>query len=256
MKTALLVVSFGTTDPEILNQTVGGTEKCLSEAFPDAALYRAFTSRIVRNRLERSHGIRVDDVPGALARIHRDGYTHVLVQPTLIIPGGEYVRLLSDVHQYKEDLTVSVGEPLLVRESDGDRMADILRNVHEVPDDTSLLFLGHGSDQDHGTYELLNTKLSGTAMRVCTMESYPTLTDGIRMMRELGNPKVRLIPLLFVAGNHAKTYLTGTDPSSLRFLLEQEGFSVEAVLRGLGDLEEIRAWYADKARDAYGKLVP
>ena len=195
-------------------------------------------------------------MPGTLARIRRDGYTHVLVQPTLIIPGGEYVRLLSDVHQYKEDLTVSVGEPLLARESDGDRMADILRNVYEVPDDTSLLFLGHGSAQDHGTYELLNTKLSGTAMRVCTMEGSPTLSDGIRMMRDLGNPNVRLIPLLFVAGSHAKTHLVGSKPGSLRFLLEQDGFSVEPVLRGLGDLPEIRAWYAEKAKAAFRKWSP
>ena len=44
MKKAILAVSFGTTYPDTLRQTIAATEQALAEAFPDWEVRRAFTS--------------------------------------------------------------------------------------------------------------------------------------------------------------------------------------------------------------------
>ena len=47
MRKAVLVVSFGTSHLDTMEKTIGAVEKALAEAFPDRALYRAFTSSMI-----------------------------------------------------------------------------------------------------------------------------------------------------------------------------------------------------------------
>lgn len=46
-KTAILVVSFGTTFPETRQKTIAATETAIQQAYPDATVFRAFTSNVV-----------------------------------------------------------------------------------------------------------------------------------------------------------------------------------------------------------------
>ena len=50
MKQAILAVSFGTSYPDTLEQTIAATERALAASFPDWEVRRAFTSgMIIRN---------------------------------------------------------------------------------------------------------------------------------------------------------------------------------------------------------------
>ena len=51
MKKAILVVSFGTSYLDTLEQTIAATERELALAYPDWEVRRAFTSGVVRRRL-------------------------------------------------------------------------------------------------------------------------------------------------------------------------------------------------------------
>lgn len=256
MKTALLVVSFGTTHLDTFDKTIAATEKALTAAFPELPFYRAFTSKIVRSRLLSKYRMAVDDVEGALKRIASDGFTHVLIQPTLLIPGEEFDRLNASIQAAAEKLTVSVGKPLICDETDMDRMIAILAHAYPLAPDSALLLMGHGTYHSaNNLYEMLNRKMQHTSMRICTVEGTPSFADGVREMAVLKVQNVTLAPMLFVAGDHAKNDMAGDEPDSLRSILEREGFTVTPVLQGLGEVREVQAFYVEKAKEAMTLLT-
>lgn len=255
MKTALLVVSFGTTHPDTISHTIAATEQAICDALPQLPFYRAFTSGIVRSRLEDRRGIHVDSVEEALGGIRADGCSRVLIQPTLITPGGEYERLKASIRTAAGDLTVSIGWPLIRGEADMDRITSILRDAYPLAEDTALLLMGHGSrNSGYELYQVFNQRMQNSPMRICTMEGRPSLADGVLEMCRLGVKNVTLAPLLFAAGEHARIHMAGDGPDSLRSMLIDSGFSVTPILRGLGELEGIRQLYAGRAQEAFSQL--
>ncbi|MDD4509232.1 MAG: sirohydrochlorin cobaltochelatase, partial [Eubacteriaceae bacterium] len=73
-KTALLVVSFGTSYPETLAKTIAAIETELQTAFPEADLFRAFTSKKITAKLQKRDGVTVDSPGSAMKKIVAAGY--------------------------------------------------------------------------------------------------------------------------------------------------------------------------------------
>ena len=71
MKKAILAVSFGTSYPDTLEQTIAATEQTLAQAFPDWEVRRAFTSGMIINKLRQRDGVEIDNV--ARGGLHRRG---------------------------------------------------------------------------------------------------------------------------------------------------------------------------------------
>lgn len=254
MKTALLVVSFGTTHLDTFEKTIVKTEEAIAAAFPGVPFYRAFTSNIVRSRLKSKYGLTVEDVEGTLSRIAADGYDQVLVQPTLLIPGEEYDRLCASIQAAEGSLRVCVGKPLLWSNADLTRMTGILADAYPVDADTTLLLMGHGTYHSaNSVYERLDAQMrerEEPAMRICTVEGTPSFADAAEELPRLPQKKVCLVPLLFVAGDHAKNDMAGDKPDSLRSILTARGLEVSVVLQGLGELPAIQEFYVEKAEEA------
>ncbi len=248
MKTALLVVSFGTTHLDTLEKTIAATEKALAAAFPEYPLYRAFTSGIVRKRLKVKFDIHVDSMEEAMARIAGAGFEQVIVQPTLMIPGEEYDKLCSAVKACAGNMEVFIGAPLLVDDSDLDAIIQVLQQAYPVDQDTILLLMGHGTEHTaNDLYIRLAQKMHKLPMRLCTVEGTPSFEDALETLAELPQKKIQLAPMLFVAGDHAKNDMAGDDPDSLRSLLEAKGYTVSCKIQGLGELPSIRNMYVQKA---------
>lgn len=251
MKTALLVVSFGTTHQDTLEKTIAATEATLAAAFPEYPVYRAFTSIVVRKKLERTLDMHVDSTQEALARIAADGYDRVIVQPTLLIPGVEYDKLCAAVEASAGGLQAVVGKPLLCSEQDMDTVIEALRNAYPVDDDTMLLMMGHGTGHSaDDIYVRMAEKMRSLPMRLCTVEGTLAFADVAEEFSALPYRKVRLAPMLFVAGEHAKNDMAGDEPDSLSSLLKARGYQVECILRGLGELTDVQRMYVEKARAA------
>lgn len=255
MKTALLVVSFGTTHLDTLEQTIAATEKTLSHAFPDFPVYRAFTSGIVRKRLISKYNLYTDSVDEALNKIVADGFESVLVQPTLMIPGEEYEKLCTSIRASASSLKVYIGEPLLSSDNDLDTIISVLQKAYPVDRDTVLLLMGHGTAHDaNHIYIRLDQKmkqLPNITMRLCTVEGTPSFEDALRELMSLPQRKITLAPMLFVAGDHAKNDMAGTEQDSLRSILERNGFAVSCHIQGLGQLSAVQNLYALKAKQAH-----
>ena len=251
MKTAILVVSFGTTHLDTLAKTIQVVEEDLQSAFPEAQVYRAFTSKIVRSRLKSKYGMAVDSVEEALERMKRDGAQRVVVQPTLLIPGEEYDRLRSKVLLHAGDLEIAMGRPLLWDDRDLDAMIQILQQACPVDGDTVLLAMGHGTEHESNClYVRLAEKMgkSGGSMALCTVEGKPDFEDAVDELKKQEKRKVHLVPLLLVAGDHSKNDMAGEEPDSLRGMLEREGFAVSWSLQGLGEVPAIRNRFVSSVR--------
>ena len=253
MKSAILVVSFGTTHLDTLAKTIQAVEEDIRAAFPDMRVYRAFTSKIVRSRLKSKYDMTVDSVEEALERMKGDGVERVLVQPTLLIPGEEYDRLRGKVLLHAGPMTITMGRPVLWDDRDCGRMIRILEQTYPVDGDTVLLAMGHGTEHESNClYVRLAEKIEkeSRSLALCTVEGKPDFEETIGRLKKQEKRKVHLAPLLLVAGDHAKNDMAGEEPDSLRGLLEQAGFAVSWTLRGLGEIPAVRELYVNCVREA------
>ena len=97
MKKGILVVSCGTSHLDTLEKTIAVIEREVTEKFPEAGVYRAFTSGMIIRKLARTEGLHIDTVTEALRRMSADGIEDVIVQPTHIINGIENDRMMEDL---------------------------------------------------------------------------------------------------------------------------------------------------------------
>ena len=259
-KKAVLVVSFGTSHLDTLEKTIAAIEKAVSKALPDFTLRRAFTSTIIMRKLKRRDGLEIDDVTAALSRLVEEGYTQVVIQPTHILCGEEYEKLLALTVPFIRKLTISMGTPLLQTIDQHYDLAKVMVNLLPQPaDDEAILFMGHGSPHHaNAAYALLQylaDDLGAKNMYLGTVEGLPTLDQVIRHMKK--NPaikKVTVLPLMVVAGDHANNDMAGDDEDSWKNVLIREGYQVTCLLRGLGESPEIQALFAAHALEAAKKL--
>src|SRR5699024_252166 len=96
-KTALLAFSFGTRFHDNREKTIDQIENALAEAFPEAHLYRAWTSGMILKKIQKRDGIHIDNVKEAMERMIADGVTDLIVQPTHVINGIENDQMKEDV---------------------------------------------------------------------------------------------------------------------------------------------------------------
>ena len=92
-KRGILVVSFGTSHKDTREKTIGAIEAAIRDAYPELAVYSAWSSRMLRAKVFATTGEKIDSVEEALSRMKADGITHVFIQTTHIINGIEYEAL-------------------------------------------------------------------------------------------------------------------------------------------------------------------
>ena len=253
---AILAVSFGTSHFDTLEKTIAAIEAELAAAFPERTLRRAFTSGMILRKLEKE-GTHIDDVPQALERLAAEGYADVVVQPTHILNGDEYDKLMAQATPFAGRFArLAFGKPLLTSLEDYQALAAALEADLPAPSEgAAVLFMGHGTGHwSNAAYAQLEYLLHDRGRRdvvIGTVEGYPGFGEALRRLKERpGLERVELRPLMVVAGDHAKNDLAGEEPDSWRSRLGAEGYGVTCTLRGLGEYPAVRAIFAAHARAA------
>ncbi len=256
MSKGLLIVSFGTSVAETRKKTIEAIEADLAAAFPDRRAYRAWTSGIIRRKLRSSGELAVDSVEEAMERMKGDGITDLLVQPTHMLPGEEYGKVVDAVQTAGAGFArILLGQPLLTSESDVRAVASVLENTFsDVGSNELLALMGHGSAEAKTNYYLLLAeafrKDGHGNFIVGTVEEKPGFAPVLAAARERRPKLIKLLPFMVVAGDHAINDMAGDDEDSWSSMLRKEGFAVDCILKGLGEYPPVRAMYVEKARQA------
>ena len=255
-KKALLVVSFGTSVPETRKKTIEALEADLSAAFPDRTFYRAWTSGVIRKKLLRLENMTIDSMDEALDRMAADGVTDLLVQPTHMLIGEEYMKIVNAVRANAGRFRrVAMGTPLLSAPEDLRALADAMKAAFpDRKEDQMLVWMGHGSEQmKDNVYIRLNELFAAEGldnMIVGTVEYDPGFESVLDRVRARKPRQVLLAPLMVVAGDHALNDMSGDEPDSWKSRVAGTGAEPLCILKGLGEYAQVRAMYVDHARRA------
>ncbi|PID57879.1 sirohydrochlorin cobaltochelatase [candidate division KSB3 bacterium] len=257
VKKTILVVSFGTSYADTRKATIDAIEGNIAETFLDYEVQRAFTSRIIRKILKERDEIEVDDPQQALTALKNKGVSEVIIQATHVIPGAEFHDLLRTARHFKDDFEkIVVGMPLLsATERDLRKAAAALtRQMPALKKDEAVVLMGHGTyhaaNAIYAELERVFKEMDTDNVLVGTLEGVPTLDDVIRKLKASPVRKVILMPLLFVAGDHAQNDMAGDEEDSWKTILTTEGFDVECYLHGMGENPAIQSLYIQHIRDA------
>lgn len=246
MKKAILVVSFGTSYPDTLEKTIGAVERDILSAFPEYEVRRAFTSNIIIKKL-RERGEETDTVESALKKLISDGFSEVICAVTHIINGFEYDKVTETAKRFSDRIKISVTRPLLSVSEDFDDLINALRD--ELPTDKLCVLIGHGTEHfSNAVYPALKYRLNLRGLKnvyIGTVEGFPTLDDVLNEIKNSPVKKAVLIPLMLVAGDHAKNDMAGEWLTALT----DAGFETECVMKGLGEYKKIRELYVKRVAD-------
>lgn len=257
-KKGILVVSFGTSHEDTRKKTIDAIVEDVRNAYPDCAVYEAWTSKMIIRKLARE-GCPVMTVSEAMEQIVKDGVTELVVQPTHVINGIENDRMKQDVLEWKDRIPViRFGTPLLTCEDDSFYVIDtLMQDFGPLEDGTALVFMGHGTTHYANTiYAALDYQFKDKGypdVYVGTVEAYPSMETLQRLLKEGGYRRLILAPFMIVAGDHAKNDMASDDDESWRCQFERAGYEVTCVLRGLGESKGVRNLFLKHIEQAAGE---
>lgn len=250
-KQAILVVSFGTSYNDSRDVTIGAVENAIAKAYPDYEVRRAFTSQIIIDKLKDRDGLEIDNVTQALDRAVSDGVKTLVVQPTHLMDGYEYTDLKDELDKYNDKFdTVVIGAPLLTSDEDFEAVIKAItdKTASYVDGNTAIAFMGHGTEAaSNAVYAKLQQMITADGYKdyyIGTVEATPSIDDVVAALNAAGSyDKVVLEPLMVVAGDHANNDMAGDEDDSWKSVLESEGYEVECIIEGLGQIEAIQNLY-------------
>lgn len=248
----LLIVAFGTSHQKALT-SYQNTEKTLCSRFPLERTSWAYTSDIIRRKLEKE-GRPIPSIQESMKKLSSQGIKTLRVQSLHIAAGEEFSQMERTVQRYVEHNPgsfdkVLIGRPLL--ESSKDLKEVIGAILTEFPSerkqDEAILMMGHG--QSEGRADLVFTAVQGELNKqdpkafLATVEgsySFEEALAELKALQKKGLKTVWLAPFLIVAGDHANNDLAGEEDDSWASRLKKEGFEVKTHLKGLGDMKGIQ----------------
>ena len=265
-KDAMVVMSFGTTYKDTRVKTIDATVDAIKAAHPNTKVITAFTSHIIRDRIQQKEGITYPTPEEALAELKKDGYTRVALASLDVIPGMEYNYDAAVYNLYKNDFKkMTLGTSLMYwmgQENQTDQVIETLKAVQsqfpKLGKEDGLLIMAHGTpDPSNAYYSVIQDRIHTLGMKnvfIYTVEGTPNLEQVIPQLKLHGIKHVTLMPFMMVAGDHANNDMASNEPDSHKSILEKEGFKVDTYIHGLGENQNIRNLFVERANEAWDAL--
>ncbi|MGJ3523323.1 sirohydrochlorin cobaltochelatase [Nitratidesulfovibrio sp. D1] len=261
-KDGILLVAFGTTVEEA-RPALDNIERLVRAAHPDAEIRWAWSARKARASLI-SEGKPAASPQQALADMAEEGFTHVAVQSFHTITGEEFHGLLATARAMEglpKGLTrIAVGLPLLASTDDAESLAVALKSLlpKERKPGEAVVFLGHGNPHhpaalSYPAMQFYLTKADPLAF-VGVVEGSPSFDDVAKALSERKVRTAWLVPLMAVAGDHARNDMAGDDPESWASQLRERGITPRPVLRGTASSDAVAAIWLRHLDDALKQL--
>ena len=265
-KDAMVVMSFGTTYKDTRAKTIDATVDAIKAAHPNTKVVTAFTSHIIRDRIQQKEGITYPTPEEALAELKKDGYTRVALASLDVIPGMEYNYDAAVYNLYKDNFKkMTLGTSLMYwmgQENQTDQVIETLKAVQsqfpKLGKEDALLIMAHGTpDPSNAYYSVIQDRIHSLGLKnvyIYTVEGTPNLEQVVPQLKMHGIKHVTLMPFMMVAGDHANNDMAGNEPDSHKSILEKDGFKVDTYLHGLGENQNIRNIFVERANEAWDAL--
>ena len=265
-KDAIVVMSFGTTFKDTRAKTIDATVDAIKAAHPNTKVITAFTSHIIRDRIQQKEGITYPTPEEALAELKKDGYTRVALASLDVIPGMEYNYDAAVYNLYKDNFKkMTLGTSLMYwmgQENQTDQVIETLKAVQsqfpKLGKEDAVLIMAHGTpDPSNAYYSVIQDRIHTLGMKnvfIYTVEGTPNLEQVIPQLKLHGIKHVTLMPFMMVAGDHANNDMAGAEPDSHKSILEKEGFKVDTYIHGLGENPNIRNLFVERANESWDAL--
>ncbi len=287
-KNAIVVAAFGTSYPSAVNSLLA-IVRDIETTYPQTPVKMAFTSNIIRKKWhgraeDRAYRTghpevpeyfyRIKNVLGTLADFQDQGYKTIVVQPTHLTNGEEYLDLQAYINgllsietikqRWRPFDKIALGRPLMGTWGDEHPYeADLKKLVAALADDVkaakrqnaALVYMGHGNEHlSTGLYyefeELMNEKYPHVTTLVGLVEGHPDFDEVLEKLQAADSNKVLLKPLMVVAGDHATNDMAGAENASWTSQLTAAGFAAQPIMQGLGDNAEVRQLFINHLQDA------
>lgn len=265
-KDAIVVMSFGTTFKDTRDKTISATVKEIQDQHPNVKVVTAFTSHIIIDRIKANEGLTFPTPEEALDQLKAEGYNRVALATLDVIPGIEYNYKAAVFNGYKHNFkTMTMGTPLMYwmgQEDQDDDVAEVVQAVatqfpKQGPTD-AVLIMAHGTpDPSNAYYSVIQDRIESAGLKntyIYTVEGTPRLENIIPILKAKGINHVTLMPFMMVAGDHATNDMAGDEPDSHKSQLLDAGFTVDTYLHGLGENQNIRHIYTERADEAWQAL--
>lgn len=259
MKKAILVVSFGTSHIEALKSSIEKIENRIRDEFKDYDVFRSFTAHSIIKKLKERDNLDILIPEEALEDLKDKGYEEVIVQPLHIIPGEEFDYIKGIVKHSKDKFkNIKLGRPIFFYQGMNGLPEDYTLFIESIKEllenEESVILFGHGTEHPaNAVYGMLQTVLVDEGydnVFVATVEGYPTMENAIKKIKNKGIKKTKLVPLLLVAGDHAKKDMASDEDDSMKSKLEKEGIEVKLHMHGLGEVDKFEQLYVNRVHDS------
>jgi len=279
---AIVIVAFGTTTEarETYDFFENQLRRDLPEPWLKAPIAWAYTSEIIRERANKKFAEQGDpqryrSLIQVLADLEDQGYRQIAVQSLHIFPGQEYEEMEKQINAFRGlGLRIEYGGTLLHK---WDMLFDAVGAVaHEFlpTTDGCNLLVTHGTPETfseaNSTYLGLDRYLSQKYPKAFagTVEGVLTREQAIAQVKVCSPKRVRIVPFMFVAGDHIMNDIMGDKPGkdgapSWSMELESAGIKVEAVsteyqgrkvFKGLGFYPEINRIFIKQLTESLQRL--
>lgn len=233
MKVPIVVAAFGTTTAA--RQLYTSLDERLRAAFPGHEVHWAFSSRMVRDFDQQRRGRKWQGPAEILEELQARGFEWVVVQSLHLLAGHEFYRLVEEVQACR--VRTAMGLPLLWAPEDYDACLETLApRLDTAGTEDAIILVGHGTDHPGwAAYLALQYLLSrqfGPHVYIGVLEGRPSREEVIAEVVRSGVRRVRLLPLMLVAGRHVQEDLAGPE-DSWTTSLEEAGLTVSLDATGL-----------------------
>jgi len=243
-KIGILLVAFGSSEPSA-QVSFENIDKKARAAYPGTPIRWAYTSHIIRKKLAKQ-GKHLDSPEVALAKMQDEGFTHVAVQSLHTIGGSEYHDLRRTVGAFRVMggfQRVILGYPMLATQEDMQRTVDaILKNIpQDRKKNEAVVLMGHGTHHPSNAFYaalMFQLQLKDPNIFVGTVEGYPEVDLIKELLLKKKIKKAYLMPLMSVAGDHAKNDMAGDEDDSWKSILTKAGIQCVPILRGTGEYDD------------------
>jgi sirohydrochlorin cobaltochelatase len=251
----VVLTAFGST--AAARKAYAAVGERVKKALPDHDVRWAYTSRMVRQRCRREKGLELESPRRVLQALGEQGHRWAVVQSLHLLCGYEFQRLVEEVQC--PPCRVSMGLPLLWTCEDYRQFLEALsRSLPPPRAGEAVILVGHGTDHpswvSYVALQRMLEKQLGPRWHLGVVEGCPTREETLEEILRAGFRRVRLVPLMMVAGIHVREDLMGAD-DSWKTAFEQKGVEVDVEAEGLLSRPEITAIFIRHIQEAL-QVIP